>query len=189
VRSDSTDLRQAADWLHAISDLLEPEGKPARCGKEGRQELRASLERIDAQRRDPPSLQALCETIHKVTDRYDSGLFHVYDVDGLPRTHNDPESAFRDLTRRLLSTTGQKGWMRRLLHRAGAWELVATPQTLEETVALVASVEASELAQEQQRVRQHRRRFRFHVRAAKQATKQLEKLEQQWAALTTNSGP
>jgi hypothetical protein len=38
-------------------------------------------------------------------------------------------------------------------------------------------------------VRQHRRRFRFHVRAAKQATKQLEKLEQQWAALTTNSGP
>jgi hypothetical protein len=189
VRAAYTDLRQAADWLHAISELLDPGGKPARSGKEVLQELWDCLERIDEESRDTPSLQAFCDTIRKVTNSYDAGLFHVYDIDGLPRTNNAQESAFRDLTRRLLSTTGQKGWMRRLLHREGAWELMATPQTLEETVSAVANVEASELAQEQQRVRQHRRRFRFHVRSAKQASKQLEKLEQQWVALATNSGP
>ena len=189
VRSDYSDIRQAAHWLHAISELLDPEGKPARSGEAVRKELWEYLESLIEESRQTPSLQPFCDAIRKVTSNYNPGLFHCYDVADLPRTNNTQESTFRDLTRRLLSTTGQKGWTRRLLHREGAWELMTTPQTLEETVAAVASVEASELAQEQQRVRHHRRRFRLHIRSAKQGTAQLEQLKQQWFALPTNSGP
>jgi transposase-like protein len=51
----------------------------------------------------PHAKHGLCESHY-----LKPGLFHCYDVPGLPRTNNDRESEFRDLNRRLLATTGQK---------------------------------------------------------------------------------
>jgi hypothetical protein len=189
VRPDYTNLRQAADWLHHMEDVLDPQGKPARSAEDVHTELWDYLDRIHDESVGISSLHAFCAAIRKVTNHDDSGLYDTYDLPNVPRTNNDQESAFRDVTRRLLSTTGQKGGVRRLIQREGAWELLSQPDTLGETAAALAQVEAGELLQEQQRVRNHRKRFRLHVRSVKQARAQLDQLTQQWVALTTNSDP
>src|SRR3972149_6484131 len=108
------------------------------------------------------------------------GLFHSYDVPGLPRTNNDRESEFRDLNRRLLATTGQKGLVRRILQREGAWELIPRPASLEETTQALSQVDPDEVQKERHRGREHRDRFRLHTRSVKQSQAQLKRLEQRW---------
>ena len=88
---------------------------------------------------------------------------------GLPRTNNGREGEFRDLTRRLLSTTGQVGAAKRIVLREGAWELIPGPGSLFETIQAISQVDDNEFLQEQQRVLNHRRRFRLHTRSAKQS--------------------
>jgi hypothetical protein len=189
VRPEYTDLRQAADWVQQIADLLDPDDQPPRSGDEVRRELWAYLDRIHAESGEAPRLGVFCAAIRKVSLSYDAGLFHTYDLVGLPRTNNGCESEFRDVTRRLLSTTGQKGLTRRLLQRAGAWELIPHPATLSETVTALSGVDTQELRQEQQRVRTHRNRFRLHTRSAKGSRTQLGHLEHRWIAIPAPSGP
>jgi hypothetical protein len=183
VQSDYTDLRQAADWLEHISELLDPEHQPVRSGEEVRQELWAYLGDIEQESQDTTSLHGFYQKIHQTTLNYASGLFHCYDVPSLPRTNNDRESEFRDLNRRLLRTTGQKGLVRRMILRQGAWELIPHPDSLRDTVIALSRVDHKEFCQERQRVRTHRNRFRLHTRSAKQSQKQLEELAQRWRAL------
>ena len=183
AQSAYTDLRQAADWLEHIADLLDPEGKPHRSGAEVKQELFAYLDDIQQQRQHSPRLSEFHDKIRQTSLNYASGLFHCYDVPGLPRTNNDRESEFRDLNRRLLSTTGQKGLVKRIIHREGAWELIPRPDSLCDTVKALSQVDADEFSQERQRIRNHRSRFRLHTRSAKLSQAQLKQLEQRWKAL------
>ena len=187
IHSDYTDLRQAADWLDHITDLLDPAGKPARSGTEVRQELFVYLDDIRRESQVSPRLHDFCQTIYQTSLNYASGLFHCYDVPGLPRTNNNRESEFRDLNRRLLSTTGQKALVRRIIQREGAWELIPRPNSLRETLYALSHVAPEAFQQEQQRVRHHRNRFRLHTRSAKQSQAQLKQLEQRWCALPVNS--
>jgi len=183
VQSDYTALRQAADWLEHISDILDSEHQPVRSGEEVRQELWAYLVEIEQESQDISGLHNLYQKIHNTTLNYAPGLFHCYDVPSLPRTNNDRESEFRDLNRRLLRTTGQKGLVRRMILRQGAWELIPHPDSLRDTVIALSRVDHKEFCQERQRVRTHRNRFRLHTRSAKQSQKQLEELAQRWRAL------
>jgi hypothetical protein len=189
VRPDYTIVRQAANWLQGIREILDPEGKPARSGEQVRQELWRRLDQIGEEGGDCPRLQAFSAGIRKVSLSYDPGLFHSYDVPGLPRTNNGRESEFRDLTRRLLTTTGQKGLVRRTIQREGAWELIPRPATLSQAITGLSQVDHDNFLQEQQRVRLHRARFRLHVRSAKQSGAKLERLEGRWIALPPASGP
>jgi hypothetical protein len=125
--------------------------------------------------------------LDKVTTSYWPGLFHGYDLEGLPRTNNDLESRFRDIQGRLLRTTGQKGQTRRALQRIGAWELFPRHLTETQGLALLRQVSPSELKKEQQRFRQHQQRFRLHTRSARQASAQLNRLCQQWLTLPSAS--
>lgn len=111
------------------------------------------------------------------------GLFHCYDFPDLPRTNNARESDFRNLNRRLLRTTGQKGLTRRIIQRNGAWELLHRPATLQNTILAFHRIAPQDFKEEQQRIRQHRHRFRLHTRSAKQSRLQLAKLERRWANL------
>jgi hypothetical protein len=148
-----------------------------------RQELFAYLDDIQKESQDPPRLHDFYQKIHQTSLNYASGLFHCYDVPGLPRTNNDRESEFRDLNRRLLCTTGQKGLVRRILQRQGAWELIPHPDSLRDTVSALSQVDLDDFRQEQQRVRAHRNRFRLHTRSAKRSQKQLKQLVQRWTTL------
>jgi hypothetical protein len=189
ARQDYQTLNQAAGWLQHIADLLDPQDKPARTGDQVRQELWVYLDQIHKESNVLPQLGKFCATIRQYSRSYDSGLFHTYDVPGLPRTNNARESEFRDLGRRLLSTTGQKGLALRIIQREGAWELIPRLGTLNETITGLSQVGTRDLVDEQQRVRDHRSRFRLHVRSAKQSRSQLAKLVKRWVALPATSGP
>ena len=150
---------------------------------EVKQALFAYLDDIPRQGQLSPRLRRLHQEIRQTSLNYAPGLFHCYDVPGLPRTNNDRESEFRDLNRRLLSTTGQKGWVKRILHREGAWELIPCPDSLRDTIHALSQVDSDEFSQERQRLRNHRNRFRLHTRSVKHSQAQLKQLEQRWKAL------
>ena len=186
VQTNYTLLRQAADWLAQIADLLDPTGKSSRSAAQVQQTLFAYLEQIKIISNSKPGLQPFFRTIQKTTLSYAPGLFHCYDMPDLPRTNNDRESDFRDLNRRLLRTTGQKGLTRRILQRSGAWELLHRPASLKDTILAFNHVAPQDFMDERQRLRQHRDRFRLHTRSAKQSGLQLANLEQRWANLSPN---
>ena len=131
VQVDYQDLRQAANWLGKISDLLDPEGKPTRSGGQVKQTVLNYLNTMQFQSRGDQRMHSFCQVIKKTTRNYEPGLFHCYDIPALPRTNNDRESEFRDLNRRLLATTGQKGLVRRILQREGAWEVIPRPRSIQ----------------------------------------------------------
>ena len=164
VQADYTLLRQAGDWLQQLAALLDPAGQPQRTGAQVRGEFAAYLAQIKYESAGTPRLHEFSAAIAKVSHSYAPGLFYTYDVPGLPRTNNDRASEFRNLNRRLLRTTGQKGPTRRILQRSGAWELLPHPSTLADTTAALARIATPDLRQEQQRVREHRGRFRLHTR-------------------------
>jgi hypothetical protein len=188
AQADYTLLRQAGDWLRQLAVILDPEGNPQRSGAQVRSEFEAYLAQIEQDSAPTPRLREFSAAIAKVSHSYAPGLFYTYDVPGLPRTNNDRESEFRNLNRRLLRTTGQKGLTRRLLQRTGAWELLPHPSTLNDTTAALAHIATLDLRQEQQRVREHRGRFRLHTRSAKQAQAQLAQLVEQWVTLPALDG-
>ena len=184
VQSDYVLLRQVANWLEDIADLLDPAGKPPRSAAQVEKSLFAYLKKIEALCLEQSDLQPFFHTLHKTTLSYAPGLFHPYDTPALPRTNNARESDFRDLNRRLLRTTGQKGLTRRSIQRSGAWELLRHPASLQETILAFNRVPHQDFIEERQRLRQHRDRFRLHTRSAVQSRKQLANLEQRWANLS-----
>jgi hypothetical protein len=183
VHSDYTQLRQAANWLEHISHILDPESKPDRSGAQVQHELFAYLLDIQRESQSSPRLRQFCRKIYQTSLNYTPGLFHCYDVPGLPRTNNDRESEFRDLNRRLLATTGQKGLVKRIIQREGAWELIPRPDSLRDTVSALSHVNPHDFAQERQRLCTHRARFRLHTRSPKRSQAQLKQLVQRWNAL------
>lgn len=183
AQTNYTLLRQAADWLAHIADLLDPAEKPPRSATQVQQALFAYLEQIKIISKRKPDVQPFFKTIQKTTISYAPGLFYCYDMPGLPRTNNDRESDFRNLNRRLLRTTGQKGLTRRIIQRSGAWELLHRPASLQDTILAFNHVAPQDFKEERQRLRQHRDRFRLHTRSKKQSCLQLTKLEQRWANL------
>jgi hypothetical protein len=189
IHRDYLDLHQAADWLNHIADLLDPDNKPVRSGAQVQHDLFTYLKDIQKQSQDSPRLHGFYHTLYQTSLNYAPGLFHTYDVPGLPRTNNDRESEFRTLNHRLSATVGQKGLVRRLIQREGAWELIPRPDSLRDTIQILSQVNPTDFRQEQQRVRNHRNRFRLHTRSAKQSRAQLKHLEQRWAALQSMDSP
>ena len=180
-------VREAANWLEHIATLLDPEQIPTRSGIQIRQDLFAYLIKIQANRFRDPMLRNSFHIILKTTRSYAPGLFHCYDVPGLPRTNNDRESDFRALGRRLLRTTGQKGLTLRIIQRQGAWELLPHPDTLHETIRIVSQIIPNKFQDERLRMRHHRNRFRLHTRSPKLANHQLAHLEQLWNSIPEDS--
>lgn len=176
-------LREAATWLQQIAAFLEPEGKPRRTGPQVQQELFAFLQELQQTHTPDPFLRKTLTSIQKTTLRFAPGLFHCYDIPDLPRTNHDRESQFRDLYRRLVRTTGQKGLSRRIIQRQGAWELIPHPNSLPATLQAISHVSPQNFYLERSRLRSHRNRFKFHTRSTKQAQRQLLQLEQRWLAL------
>lgn len=185
--AEHQDLQQGATWLREVDHILEPADDQPSTSEHVAQQLRAYLDDLLSLSPLSPLLDAFRHHLDKVSTSYWPGLFHCYDLAGLPRTNNDLESHFRDSQRRLLRTTGQKGLTRRTLHRLGAWELLPRPATEATRLVALRQVSPDHLAEERQRLLQHRQRFRLHTRSMKQTKTQLDKLRQQWLALVATS--
>jgi Transposase, Mutator family len=178
------DLQQGAAWLRDIAYILEPVSPQALKGEQVAAQLHGYLGAIRCQHDVSP---AICDfTLHldKVTRSYWPGLFHCYEVAGLPRTNNEIESHFRDTGRQILRITGQKGLTGRTLQRQGAWELLPRPATEAKLLNGLSQIPPEDLAQERQRFAQHRERFRLQSRSTRQTQIQFAQLRQRWAALS-----
>jgi hypothetical protein len=92
VRADYNELAQAATWLTQLAEVLDPGQNPARSAQAVRRDWEGCLEQIEAEGAASPRLKEFGATIRKVSASYAPGLFHTYDVVGLPRTNNERES-------------------------------------------------------------------------------------------------
>lgn len=181
------DLRQGATWLSAIAQILDSPPAVARSGDQVAHTLRTYLDDMQHQPPLAPELEAFRYHLERTSTSYWSGLFHCYDIAGLPRTNNELESLFRDTQRRLLRTSGQKGQTRRALQRLGAWELLPRFSTESQSVEALRQIDLAQLHKEQQRLRQHLARFRLHTRSDSQTSAQFDKLRQSWLSLAKTS--
>lgn len=176
------DLDQGTTWRHEIAALLEPgPGEVSSSTVAGR--VRGYLDPLLGEPGVSPQLEAFRRHVVGVSERYWDGRFHCYARMEVPRTNNGLESAFREVQRRLLRTTGQRGATRRAVQRRGAWELLARQTPMREQVAALRPVPPAALKVEQQRMQQHQERFRLHTRSLRQANLQFDRLRQQWHAL------
>jgi hypothetical protein len=177
------ELQQGAAWLRDIAYILEPSAASPRSADQVATQLRGYLDTVRSRPDLPPTVKRFGAHLDKVSRSYWSGLFHCYDVPGVPRTNNELESRFRDTRRRLLRTTGQKGLTQRTLQRQGAWELLPRPSTEAKLLEALPQTPPEELARERQRFAEHRRRFTMQSRSRRQTRAQFAQLRRRWSAL------
>jgi hypothetical protein len=176
----SQEIQQGAAWLRDIAYILEPSTASLLSATHVAGQLRGYLDTVLRLPDVTPTLSAFGLHLDKVSRSYWPGLFHCYDVPGLPRTNNALESRFRDTGRRLLRTMGQKGQTQRTLQRQGAWELLPRPPTEAKLLGALRQTPAEDLAQERQRFAAHRQRFRLQNRSLRQIQAQFNRLRQRW---------
>jgi len=176
-------FRQGAAWLRDIAYILEPSPAHPLSAAHVAGQLRGYLDTVLRLPDVTPTLYEFRRHLAKVSRSYWPGLFHCYDVPGVPRTNNDLESRFRDTGRRLLRTTGQKGLTQRTLQRQGAWELLPCPPTEAQLLGALDQIPPEDLAQERQRFAEHRQRFRLQTRSLRQTQRQFDRLRQKWSSL------
>jgi hypothetical protein len=85
-------IRIAYDWVHQAARLLENED--ALTGNEVRQRMEDLLAEIRDGQATVGTLQPAVAHFLKVSASYWPGLFHCYDIPGLPRTNNVLEQFF-----------------------------------------------------------------------------------------------
>jgi hypothetical protein len=85
-------IRIAYDWVHRAARLLENED--ALTGSEVRHRMDDLLAEMRDEQATVGTLQPAVAHFLKVSASYWPGLFHCYDVDGLPRTNNGQEQFF-----------------------------------------------------------------------------------------------
>ena len=85
-------IRIAYDWVHRAARFLENED--ALTGSEVRQRMEDLLAEMRAEQASVGALQPAVAHFLKVSASYWPGLFHCYDIPGLPRTNNVLEHFF-----------------------------------------------------------------------------------------------
>jgi hypothetical protein len=85
-------IRIAYEWVHRAARLLENEDELS--GQQVRQQLEDLLDEIRDDQATVGTLQPAITHFLKVSASYWPGLFHCYDIDGVPRTNNDLEQYF-----------------------------------------------------------------------------------------------
>jgi Transposase, Mutator family len=176
-------LHRGAAWLRDIAYILEPVPTHPLSAEDIAGQLRSYLDTVQRQPEVPALLETFGRHLDTVSRSYWPGLFHCYEVPGLPRTNNELESHFRETRRRLLRTTGQQGQTQRTLQRQGAWELLPLPPTEAQLRDAVRQIPSEALTQERQRLAAHRQRFRLQRRSLRQTQVQFEQLRQKWSIL------
>ena len=85
-------IRIAYEWVHRAARLLENEDELS--GQQVRQQMEDLLDEIRDDQATVGTLQPATAHFLKVSASYWPGLFHCYDIDGVPRTNNELEQYF-----------------------------------------------------------------------------------------------
>jgi hypothetical protein len=180
-------IQQGDQWVQEIRQILAAPlptaEEPGPGSAHVAQQLQGYLDRLAASEDLSAPAQAFLQHIQGVTARYAPGLFHCYDVVGLPRTNNDLEGDFKALKRRERRISGCAQTRQRLM-RHGAW-LPLQACTLSEAELSQRLAAVSGPAYWQERVRLDRRlgqrRRRYRLRHGRD--KLFGQIERQWQAL------
>jgi hypothetical protein len=161
---------QARDWVDGIKQVLDvPLPTTAQSGLGGDAVALQLAHYLGALADLPdlsPWLTQFREHLLAVNERYWSGLFHCYNIVGLPATNNDHESLYGQTKRRLRRQLGVSQ-LREPLLRRGAWSVLqidaASPEELRERLAQVSWEDYfAERARYERRQAQFRRRYRWY---------------------------
>jgi hypothetical protein len=188
--AEAAALRQAHAWLCEIAHRLEPPAadapEPPRTGAQVRQRVESYLDEVATaltEGRVPAGLEPPVEHLVTVLRRLGDGLYHCYDVPGLPRTDNDLEQFYRRVKALERRITGHKR-SAAFVVRVGGFAVYATAAShtaenelrrqLAAVPAAAGQAERARLWANQER-QTKMRRFRLH-RAA-----YLADLEARWA--------
>ena len=163
------EVRRALDWVDGVEAILDSPlpttEKPGAGGDAVALNLAHYLGPLANLTHLGPWLAQFRDELLNLSKRYWSGLFHCYDVVGLPATNNDHESLYGQTKRQLRRQLGISE-LRETLLRRGAWAVfqigAASPDHLRERLAQVRWKEyAAERARYERRQSQFRRRYRW----------------------------
>lgn len=189
----AAELRQAHGWLLKIARLFEPPApeavEPVPSGAQVRERVAAGLAELTAACQSvavPAWLRPKLEHVAIVLRRLGVGLYHCYDVPGLPRTDNDLEQFYRRLKTQERRITGHKRSDSFVVRVGGfaAYAAAASDEPESAVLQRLAAVPADAWQQERARLRANQerqakmRRFRLH------RADYLADLEARWAQLT-----
>jgi len=171
-RQDFAEVQQALDWVNHIEAILRaslPTEEDSGPGGDAVARQVAHYLGTLADRSDlSPWLTSFRKDLFAVSESYWSGLFHCYDIAGLPRTNNDHESLYGQVKRGLRRQRGVQD-LREPLRRYGAWLVfqshTASPQELRERLAQVSwETYFAQRARYEQRQATFRRRYQWRHR-------------------------
>ncbi|MFQ6102471.1 MAG: hypothetical protein ACE5OS_14760 [Anaerolineae bacterium] len=181
--SEYTWIAEGYTWVLDISAILdiplpqpEAEKPDTPLSSTVHARLEAYLERLDQRTDLDAPLPAFRKHLRALTKRYAPGLFHCYDIPGLPRTNNDLESLFGRVRRQTLLTAGPYHAQQRL-HEQGAWLLFEAVAHEPEQLRRLQRVSLKDWRAERQRMRTHRATFTDDRRFRRQSPKYLAELE------------
>lgn len=162
-------IKQALDWLDGIDTILDSplptDPEPSPDGDAVALDLAHYLGPLADLTELSPWLLQFRDDLLAISERYWSGLFHCYDIVGLPRTNNDHENLYGQIKRQLRSQLGFSQ-VREPLLRQGAWIVLQTkatsPTDLHHQLAQVSWEDYfAERARYEARQTQCRRRYRW----------------------------
>jgi len=138
------EVRQALDWVDDIETILDIPLPTAQEPHPGGDAVALDLAHYLGPLADAtdlsPWLTQFRDDLLDVSERYWSGLFHCYNIVGLPCTNNDQESLYGQTKRQLRRQLGISE-LREPLLRRGAWTVfqvdAASPAELRERLAQV----------------------------------------------------
>lgn len=96
----------AFDWVHQVATLLDNDEQLD--GNHVRHRMDQLLQRMEQDKGQAGNLASGIDHFLKVTRSYAPGLFHCYDLAGLPRTNNDLEQLFGRWRHHQRRCTGRK---------------------------------------------------------------------------------
>jgi hypothetical protein len=183
--AEYTWIAEGYSWVLDISDVLdaplpEPESDTpdTPLSSTVQAQLAALLERLRQRTDLGDSLLSFRKHVLALTERYAPGLFHCYDIPGLPRTNNDLESLFGRVRRQTLLTSGPYHAKQRL-HEQGIWLLFDVLRNEHEQVQSLQHVSLVEWQDERQRMQEHQAVFTNDRRFRRQTPQYLAELETQ----------
>jgi hypothetical protein len=100
-------LQRAYQLVHQAAEILA--NPQHHTGGQVREHYLAFVEQMQQQKTDLGLLSEAIEHFCHITDNFAAGLFHCYDVEGLPRTNNELERCFGVARVHERRATGRRG--------------------------------------------------------------------------------
>lgn len=172
----------AFHWVHQVATLLDNEAQ--HDGKTVCSSFEQLLGQMEQHKAQAGALVAGIEHFLKVTRSYAPGLFHCYDIDGLPRTNNGLEQLFGRWRHHQRRCTGRKVAPASLVVRGAVQIVAAMASQLHSFTAFdlaTVSIEAWRSVHADLEHHQHKRTQQRHFRQSPAAY--LDALEQKFLQL------